>query len=126
MDEYFLESLRKQLGDVDIARKAAADQAEENKNLARDIQDVYEEKMAKLGFQIDWLKGLIWLAESINQSETIWNLYKLAKKCEQWRLEADKQNENAKRYREERNKCKFFVIIQMWSFFVIIRSWSIW
>ena len=51
--EYFLESLRKQLGDVDIARKAAADQAEENKNLARDIQDVYEEKMAKLGFQID-------------------------------------------------------------------------
>ena len=32
---------------------------------------------------------------------------KLAKKCEQWRLEADKQNENAKRYREERNKCKF-------------------
>ena len=49
----FLESLRKQLGDVDIARKAAADQAEENKNLARDIQDVYEEKMAKLGFQID-------------------------------------------------------------------------
>lgn len=70
-----LESLRKQLGDVDIARKAAADQAEENKNLARDIQDVYEEKMAKL-----------------------------AKKCEQWRLEADKQNENAKRYREERNK----------------------
>ena len=70
----FLESLRKQLGDVDIARKAAADQAEENKNLARDIQDVYEEKMAKVGFQIDWLKGLIWLAESINQSETIWNL----------------------------------------------------
>lgn len=52
-NEYFLESLRKQLGDVDIARKAAADQAEENKNLARDIQDVYEEKMAKLGFQID-------------------------------------------------------------------------
>lgn len=70
-----LESLRKQLGDVDIARKAAADQAEENKNLARDIQDVYEEKLAKL-----------------------------AKKCEQWRLESDKQNENAKRYREERNK----------------------
>lgn len=47
----FLESLRKQLGDVDIARKAAADQAEENKNLARDIQDVYEEKLAKVGFQ---------------------------------------------------------------------------
>jgi len=72
-------------------------------------QDVYEEKMAKVGFQVDWLKGLIWLAESLNQSETIWNLYKLAKKCEQWRLEADKQNENAKRYREERNKCKFFL-----------------
>ena len=47
----FLESLRKQLGDVDIARKVAADQAEENKNLARDIQDVYEEKLAKVGFQ---------------------------------------------------------------------------
>ena len=59
----FLESLRKQLGDVDIARKAAVDQAEENKNLARDIQDVYEEKMAKVGFQIDWLNGLIWLVE---------------------------------------------------------------
>jgi len=54
LNKYFLESLRKQLGDVDIARKAAADQAEENKNLARDIQDVYEEKMAKVGFQIDW------------------------------------------------------------------------
>ena len=63
LNKYFLESLRKQLGDVDIARKAAADQAEENKNLARDIQDVYEEKMAKVGFQIDWLNGLIWLVE---------------------------------------------------------------
>ena len=63
LNKYFLESLRKQLGDVDIARKAAADQAEENKNLARDIQDVYEEKMAKVGFEIDPLKGLMWLME---------------------------------------------------------------
>ena len=34
-------------------------------------------------------------------------LASLAKKCEQWRREADKQNETAKRLREERNKCKF-------------------
>ena len=54
---WFLESLRKQLGDVDIARKAAADQAEENKNLARDIQDVYEEKLAKAGF-LRWCSPL--------------------------------------------------------------------
>ena len=33
-------------------------------------------------------------------------LASLAKKCEQWRREADKQNETAKRLREERNKCK--------------------
>ena len=61
---------RKAAGESPFKPPISADQAEENKNLARDIQDVYE--------------------------------------CEQWRLEADKQNENAKRYREERNKCKFF------------------
>ena len=69
--------MRGQLENVDIARKTATTQAESNKQLANDLRDVYEDKLARL-----------------------------AKKCEQWRREADKQNSEAKRYREERNKCE--------------------
>ena len=41
---------RKAAGESPFKPPISADQAEENKNLARDIQDVYEEKMAKVGF----------------------------------------------------------------------------
>merc|ERR1711892_553950 len=70
-----LEGLRSKLENVDLARKTASDQSENNKKLVEDIRDTYEDKLASL-----------------------------AKKCEQWRREADKQNETAKRLREERNK----------------------
>ena len=92
-----LEGLRSKLENVDLARKTASDQAENNKKLVEgkqhdkishthslytDIRDTYEDKLASL-----------------------------AKKCEQWRREADKQNETAKRLREERNKCKSCLVI---------------
>ena len=73
----YSESLRKQIENVDIARKEAYKNAEENKQLVQDTRDAYEDKLAKLVIKVD-----------------------------QWKKEADKQHSTCTRLREERDKCK--------------------
>ena len=65
---------------MDIARKEAFKNAEENQQLVEDTRDAYEDKLAKL-----------------------------VTKCDQWKKEADKQNATSKRLREERDKCKYII-----------------
>ena len=73
----YSELLRKQIENVNIARKEAEKNAEENKQLVKDTRDAYEDKLAKLVIKV-----------------------------EQWKKEADIQHAICQWLWEERDKCK--------------------
>ena len=78
----YSESLRKQIENVDIARKEADKNAEENKKLVQDNRDAYEDKLAKIFDQ--WKKKAdkqlaTWKRLREERDKCKWILYRLTR-----------------------------------------------